>query len=95
MLLDTREELCVCDFIEALKLPQSKISRHLAILRDKEVVLDRRAGLWIHYRLHPDLPNWALDVIKALASGSAGKQPFIEDQKRLAQLECRATSACS
>ena len=95
MLLETREELCVCDFIEALELPQPKISRHLAILREKEVVLDRRAGLWIHYRLHPDLPAWALDAIKALARGSVGTQPFSGDQKRLAQLESRPTGACS
>ena len=94
MLLETREELCVCDFTEALLLPQPKISRHLAILRDKGVVLDRRAGLWIHYRIHPDLPNWALEAIKALARGCVGKQPFVEDRKRLARLECRTTNAC-
>jgi len=95
MLLESCEELCVCDFIEALNLPQPKISRHLAILREKEVVLDRRAGLWIHYRIHPDLPSWALDAIKALARGCVGKQPFVDDRKRLAQIESRPTGACN
>lgn len=76
-------------------MQQPKISRHLAILRENRVVLDRRAGLWIHYRLHPDLPAWALDVLKALARGSVGKQPFEEDKRRLAQVKNRPTGICN
>lgn len=95
MLLVSRDELCVCDFTEALVLKQPKISRHLAILREAGVVLDRRAGLWIHYRLHPDLPAWAVDVLRAFTTGSLGKQPFVDDQKRLAQLAARPASSCN
>ena len=95
ILLDSQDELCVCDLTDALDLPQPKISRHLAILRETEVVLDRRAGLWIHYRIHPDLPAWALDALKAFAKGCVGKQPFEMDQKRLSQATSRPTGTCS
>ncbi|MDE2291524.1 MAG: metalloregulator ArsR/SmtB family transcription factor [Elusimicrobia bacterium] len=44
-------ELCVCDIQAALRLPQSKVSRHLATLRRAGLVLDRKEGLWRHYRL--------------------------------------------
>jgi ArsR family transcriptional regulator len=44
-------EVCVCDIHESLKIPQSKASRHLAYLRRSGLVVTRRAGLWIHYRL--------------------------------------------
>ncbi|OGU08011.1 MAG: transcriptional regulator [Geobacteraceae bacterium GWC2_58_44] len=48
-LLLTEQELCVCDIIAALKLPQSTVSRHLAYLRKYGLVNDRRCGLWMYY----------------------------------------------
>lgn len=95
MLLEASVELCVCDLTDALALPQPKISRHLAILRETGVVLDRRAGLWIHYRIHPDLPAWAVDALAALSKGCVGKQPYEQDRKRLAQTLPRPTGTCS
>lgn len=50
-LLLEREELCVCDFVEALGLTQSKASRHLRYLYHAGLVDDRREGLWMHYRI--------------------------------------------
>jgi ArsR family transcriptional regulator len=47
----TRGELCVCDIMETLRLPQSKISRHLAYLRTAGLVRVRKEGLWKHYSL--------------------------------------------
>ena len=49
----TRGELCVCDIHDTLRLPQSKVSRHLAYLRQSGLVEVRKAGLWKHYRLVP------------------------------------------
>lgn len=51
MLLLMKEELCVCDIISVLKLPQSTVSRHLAYLRKSGLVKDRRSGLWMYYSL--------------------------------------------
>ena len=50
-LLLAEGELCVCDIIASLKLPQSTISRQLAILRKGGWVNDRRCGLWIYYSI--------------------------------------------
>ena len=44
-------ELCVCDLMAALDLPQSTVSRHLAYLRHAGLVEDRRNGVWMFYRL--------------------------------------------
>lgn len=44
-------EICVCYFVEILKMSQPKISRHLAYLRNAEIVVARREGKWMHYRL--------------------------------------------
>ncbi len=44
-------EICVCYFVEILRISQPKISRHLAYLRRAEIVASRRDGKWMHYRL--------------------------------------------
>ncbi len=44
-------ELCVCDIMELLDLPQSTASRHLGYLRRVGLVGARRAGKFVHYRL--------------------------------------------
>lgn len=58
-LLIAREgELCVCELTAALEQSQPKISRHLAQLRASGLLQDRRAGQWVYYQLHPQLPAW-------------------------------------
>jgi len=48
-------ELCVCDIVAALRVPQPKASRHLAYLRRSGLVEARRDGQWSYYRLaEPD-----------------------------------------
>jgi ArsR family transcriptional regulator len=44
-------EVCVCDIHDTLRIPQPKASRHLAYLRRAGLVVARRQGLWVHYRL--------------------------------------------
>lgn len=44
-------ELCVCDIVELLELPQPNISRHLAALRHAGLVEVVRAQQFAHYRL--------------------------------------------
>jgi ArsR family transcriptional regulator len=44
-------EVCVCHLHAALGLPQSTVSRHLAYLRKRGLVVGRKEGLWVHYRL--------------------------------------------
>lgn len=97
MLLTGKEELCVCELIQALELPQPKISRHLAILRESGLLLDRKSGLWVYYRLQPDLPLWVLDVLECLQAGSVGQEVFSVDSLRLtgAEKQNPICSSCS
>ncbi len=48
-LLLTKNELCVCELVDALNLPQYEVSRNLATLRKVGLVDDRREGLWAYY----------------------------------------------
>ncbi|UOG93070.1 MAG: metalloregulator ArsR/SmtB family transcription factor [Candidatus Thiothrix sulfatifontis] len=87
LLLASGRELCVCELTQALELAQPKISRHLAILREASVLQDRKAGLWVYYCLHAELPTWALEVLANLQSGSADEAIFQVDQQRLSKAE--------
>lgn len=44
-------ELCVCDMVAILGLPQSTVSRHLSYLRRSELVEVQRGAKFDHYRL--------------------------------------------
>jgi len=46
-------ERCVGDLTDAMGLRQPRVSHHLSILRKRGLVVDRRAGKKIYYRLHP------------------------------------------
>lgn len=83
MLLSTGKELCVCEFTQILELSQPKISRHLAILRENNLLQDRKSGLWVYYCLHSELPEWISNILLELQAGSENDAVFLADQKRL------------
>lgn len=64
LLLKQLGELCVCDLCTGLEASQPKISRHLAMLRECGLLLDRKQGKWVHYRLSPHIPAWAAQVVE-------------------------------
>jgi len=94
MLLQQAGELCVCELTHALDLSQPKISRHLAHLREDGLLLTRRDGLWMYYRINPELPEWTQDILQATLAGNAGNHPFLDDQRALAAMPNRPGAAC-
>lgn len=50
-LLLEEQELCVCDLMAVLQLPQSTVSRHLSHLRNAGWLRDRREAVWVHYSI--------------------------------------------
>lgn len=84
-------ELCVCKLTAALNLSQPKISRHLATLKAAQVLQDRREGVWVHYRLHAQLPPWALSVLQQTLDGIQIQEPFLSDRKNVSRTPDAAT----
>lgn len=74
MLIQQESELCVCELMEALDVSQPKISRHLAQLRQCGLLLDRRDGKWVYYRLNNEIPVW---MHKVLAEAVAHHETYI------------------
>jgi ArsR family transcriptional regulator len=94
-LLMAHEELCVCELTHALALPQPKVSHHLGTLRKAGLVIDRKAGLWIYYRMNPDLPDWASDVLLATSKEISADEPFASDMIALGEMPNRPGGICS
>lgn len=86
LLIQNHPELCVCELTAVTGAPQPNISRHLALLRRLGLVLDRRDGHWIHYRLNPTLPSWVQQVLRTTADAVTAAAPFAGDRQTLAAL---------
>lgn len=50
----SQDELCVCELMLLLNAQQSAVSHHLRILKDANLVLERRQGKWSYHRLAGD-----------------------------------------
>jgi ArsR family transcriptional regulator len=76
-------ELCVCDLVRVLRVPQPTASRHLAYLRRAGLVLARREGLWSYYRLAPAETPFHQKLIECLGCCFAVVPELGKDAKRL------------
>ena len=94
LLMQHEGELCVCELVHALNVIQPKVSRHLAGLREAGIVIDRRQGQWIYYRLNPELPDWAHRVIDAVVAEAGNHELFIKDLSALVGMPNRPEAAC-
>jgi len=90
LLIVSEGELCVCELTAALDQSQPKISRHLALLRSAGLLMDRRQGQWVYYRLHPGLPEWVTAILKDVVDAN---QRWLEaEAKRLCDMNGRPTN---
>src|SRR5688500_306537 len=46
-------ERCVCELVADLRIPQPRVSRHMARLKKAGLVRSRRKGYWTYYSLSP------------------------------------------
>ncbi len=52
LFIKSKKNLCVCELVDSLKLPQYHISKHLNILRYTGFLNSEREGTWIYYNLN-------------------------------------------
>lgn len=88
-LIQNMGELCVCELVAGLNLPQPKISRHLAGLRDAGLLSSNRKAQWVFYQINPDMEDWQSQAITAAISGIKDEPVLKADSKRLAAMKNR------
>ena len=86
-------ELCVCDIQRIVEGSQPTVSRHLNYLKHSGMVVDRRDGLRVFYRVanqnNPDLKALHQFLRKAIK----GKKVLEDDLKELKDAKARGTCA--
>ena len=60
-----KDELSVNELQEITRMGQSRISTHLGLLQDSELVQSRREGKRTFYRLHPEANDGAAEFIRS------------------------------
>ena len=60
-------ELCVCDLVEILRVPQPTISRHLSYLRRAGLVTVRQNRSWNYYALTPARSAFHTKLLECLS----------------------------
>jgi len=83
-------ELCVCDLVDVLDVPQPTASRHLAYLRKAGLVLARKEGLWHYYRLSSATAEFHEKLLVCLATCCQVEPELARDRKRLRSSNCRS-----
>jgi ArsR family transcriptional regulator, arsenate/arsenite/antimonite-responsive transcriptional repressor len=64
LIWDGREH-CVCELMQLLGASQSRMSRHMAVLKSAGLVSDRRDAQWVRYRRTPKLPRDIVRLVDA------------------------------
>ena len=67
-------ERCVCDLTDALDAAQSRLSFHLKVLKDAELVTDRRDGRWMYYTLNTDTLAEVGELVDALTAAPSAAE---------------------
>lgn len=75
-------EQCACSFVDCFDISQPAISRHLKMMRQAGLLLERRDKQWIHYRLNDTSPFY-------------GMMNDLLDQVDMAQPVCDCESNCT
>jgi ArsR family transcriptional regulator len=64
--LDEHGPLCVCDLQSSLGMIQSRLSRHLKILKDARFLRVERKGTWAYYAIRSPLDRFRLEALEEI-----------------------------
>jgi ArsR family transcriptional regulator len=86
-------ELCICELMEVLGLPQSNVSRHMAYLKNAGLVDDRREAVWVYYSLAEPKSKLHGCQLNCLAECLGDYEILRRDEARLEEFKLRGTCA--
>jgi ArsR family transcriptional regulator len=84
-------ELCICELMEVLELPQSNVSRHMAYLKNAGLVDDRREAVWVYYSLAEPKSKLHACQLNCLAECLGDYEALRRDEGRLQEFKLRGT----
>ena len=85
-MLESRE-LCLCEIRDVLGLSNSTVSKHLTILRDADLILDRKDGRWVNFRLNAAAEGLARPLLAVLKHGLADEEQVGLDREKVKRVD--------
>lgn len=94
-LLERAGEICVCELVDALGVPQYNVSRHLRILQNAGWLADRKLGKWVYYRIAKDLKPHQRSLLRAVAELRSEKPELrLDEAQARKRLKLRRGGLC-
>ncbi|HWF44311.1 MAG TPA: metalloregulator ArsR/SmtB family transcription factor [Candidatus Kapabacteria bacterium] len=81
-------DICVCDLEAVTELPQTKISKHLAVLRRADLVAPERQGTWMHYAMKKPENAIQRGLLEVVRNAHKSVPELREDLVRLKKSGC-------
>lgn len=95
LLLLEHGELCICDLMNALDLPQSTVSRHVAYMKNAGWLNDRRGGVWMYYSIRSGLSSYMTALATLTRNYLSSADTVSADRQRLAAyLKTKNDASC-
>jgi len=88
------DEVCVCEVVDALDVPQPTISKAFKALKESGLVTDRRDSNWIYYRVDESMPAWMASIVSATIDDLARSRQYLEDEKQLVRSRVQEEKVC-
>jgi ArsR family transcriptional regulator, arsenate/arsenite/antimonite-responsive transcriptional repressor len=82
-------EVCVCDLVDVLRLPQPTVSRHLSYLRKAGLVSTREERSWNFYTLTPARTTFHRKLLDCLGACFNDVPELSADSERAKRLKAR------
>jgi DNA-binding transcriptional ArsR family regulator len=83
------QEVCVCQIIELLKLAPSTVSKHMSILKQAKLVVGKKKGRWMFYRLPArEAPPIVRQALAWVRQAAAEDQVIEQDAQRMKKILC-------
>lgn len=93
MVLLFQEELCVCELSGVLEVPQPRVSKNLAKLRDLNLVEDNRKEKFVFYKLKEE-NQLLMETLKSINDKIDSFPQLVQDRKRLGLKEEILKNCC-
>lgn len=83
------QSMCVCELSELLDMLQPRISQHLKVLKEVDLVIENKEGYWVYYSLNKNKLHMIWHEFMAFLDADLSALPGYEEvAKRYENLEC-------
>ena len=85
ILIVAEKELCACEFTDVLEVTTYNISKHIKILKNANLIKERKEGRWVYYSIKIDKTTFTNHIQKAISEmeNAQLKKDIKELEKRL------------